>query len=130
MIMDFRQRLEQSRNRPVSDDMPGDAEEEFSCPYFATDKARMPVCLELRLPDGARKALPYAYFNEISFDADNGIEILTTNKTIIIKGRNLSRLFDYLAAYRVRYVQVNVGNDGNEDEHFVKEIIISEMLYK
>lgn len=127
MIMDFRQRLEQSRNRPVSDDMPGDAEEEFSCPYFATDKARMPVCLELRLPDGARKALPYAYFNEISFDAENGIEIFTSNKIIAIKGRNLARLFDFIVAYKVRYIQANLGSDSGEEHLFVKHISIERL---
>lgn len=125
--MDFRQRLEQSRNRPVSDDMPGDAEEEFSCPYFATDKARMPVCLELRLPDGARKALPYAYFNEISFDAENGIEIFTSNKIIAIKGRNLARLFDFIVAYKVRYIQANLGSDSGEEHLFVKHISIERL---
>ena len=79
--MDFRQRLEQSRIKPIGNDAPAELEENFACPYFATDKTKSPACLELRLSGGNHKAIPYSYFTEINFEADAGIEILTTQKT-------------------------------------------------
>lgn len=126
-MMDFRQRLEQSRNRPVSSEEPAEQDDHFSCPYFATDRTKSPACLELRMQDGIRKAIPYAYFTEITFDAEAGIEILTSGKRISITGRNLSRLFDYLVIYRVRFVQSNTGSDAGEDELFVKQISVDEL---
>lgn len=126
--MDFRQRLEQSRNRHGNSEVTTEPESGFSCPYFGTDKNGNPACLELRLPDGRRKAIPYAFFTEINFDIDTGIEILTTGKRILITGRHLTRLFEHLTAYKVRYVLANVGYDtGDEDGVFVKEIIIDDL---
>ncbi len=125
--MDFRQRLEQSRIKPIGSDVPADTEENFVCPYFATDKTKSPACLELRLSGGNHKAIPYSYFTEINFEADAGIEILTTQKRICIVGRNLGRLFDYLVMYRVKFVQANIGNDTEEDGLFVKEILVEEV---
>jgi hypothetical protein len=125
--MDFRQRLEQSRVQMVTSDASDEQEDQSACPYFAADRSKSPICLELRLPDGGRKAIPYAYFTEINFDADEGIEILTTQKRINITGRRLSRLFDYLVTYRVRYVQADVGNDIQEDGLFVEGILIEEL---
>jgi hypothetical protein len=42
-------------------------------------------------------------------------------------GRNLKMLYNYLAAFRVRYIQVNMGNDLTEEsELFVNDITIEE----
>jgi hypothetical protein len=125
--MDFRQRLEQNRNTSVDSETPAEPDEQFTCPYFATDRGKSPACLDLRLRDGKRYALPYAYFTEMMFDVDAGILIATTSKMITITGRNLTRLFDYLVAYRVKYIQANIGSDPNEDGLFVKEIRVDEM---
>lgn len=122
-MLDFRQKLEQSRTKAASGDIPADAEERHEYPYFAIERGRTPVCLELRLPEGVRKALPYSYIMEMAFDLDKGIEILTTQKRILITGRNLSRLFDYLVTYRVKYIESNFDAD-SEDGLFVKEILI------
>ena len=124
--MDFRQRLEQNKIRSVSSETPAELEDSFSCPFFAIDRSASPACLDLRLPGGIRKALPYSYFTEMSFDAEKGIEIVTTGKTIKILGRNLAKLFDYLISYRVRYVQANIGSDLDEEGLFVKEIRIED----
>jgi len=126
--MDFRQRLEQSRNRPVSNDVPAGPDTDISSPYFATDRTGIPTCLDLRFSDGSRKAIPYAYLIEIGYNADKGVEIRTTTKCISIQGRNLSILYDHLLAYRVRYIQANIGNAGDEDEVFVKTILIENAL--
>jgi hypothetical protein len=126
-MMDFRQRLEQSRLTPVSSESPVEPGEHFSSPFFGTDRTRNPICLDFRLKGGARKAVPYAFITEISYDVDNGIEITTTGKSIRVIGRNLTALFEQLLGYRVRYIQTNIGNDADEDGLFVKEIVFVEM---
>ena len=125
--MDFRQRLEQSRVHPIDHDSPDESENHVICPYFATDRSKTPICLDIRLANGNRKAVPYSYFMEISFDVETGIEILTTQKRIRIVGRNLITLFDHLVTYRVRYVQANIGHDMEEDGVFVEAIRIEEL---
>lgn len=123
-MMDFRQRLEQSRNKPASDDTPAEIDDHFSCIYYATERNKAPVCLDLRLPNGIRKAYPYSYFMEMNYDVENGIEIFTASKKVKIIGRNLSKLFDHLIMCRVKYIQANVGAYTTEDGVFVKEILI------
>jgi hypothetical protein len=126
-MMDFRQRLEQSRTIPVDSEAAPEPETQFSCEYFAAERVKSPTCLELRMPNGIRKALPYAYFVELNYDTETGIEILTNRCKVTITGRNLARLFDYLIAYRVRYVQADVGNDTKEDGVFVKAILVEDL---
>lgn len=74
--MDFRQRLEQSRTTPASSEEPAEPCDYLPSPYFATDRSNRVICLELRLSNGVRKALPYALITEINFEIDTGIEIL------------------------------------------------------
>lgn len=128
--MNFRERLEQVLERQgnnnesvITEDLEGD----FACEYFATDNIhRLPACLDLRFADGKRKALPYCYFVEMHFDTENGIEITTSTKKVTISGRNLSKLFDYLVAYRVRYITSHVGVDINEDGIFIQKITVED----
>lgn len=125
-MMDFRQRLEQSRSKPANSEAE-QPEELLSHTYFAADRAGSPLCLDLRLRNGSRKAIPYSYLSEMSYDAEKGIEILTSTKRITITGRNLSTLYDYLITYRLRFVQANIGNDTQEDGPFVDEIRVEEI---
>jgi hypothetical protein len=126
--MDFRQRLDQDRERPAGSKEFTQPEDNFTCDFFGIGNVgSYPACLDLRMPNGRHKALPYSYFMEMNFDPETGIEIITSVKKITITGRTLSKLFDYLVTYRVRYIQANIGNDGNEDGLFVKEIIIEEL---
>ncbi len=122
--MDFRQRLEQGRLRLAGDDTASEMGTDGVCPYFSTDKTKSPACLDLRLSCGNHIALPYSYFTEMIFNTETGIEIHTADKKINIVGRNLIQLFDHLIAYRVKFIQANIGGDLNEDGLFVKEIMI------
>lgn len=122
--MDFRQRLEQSRTKPANIEPIADADDHFICPYFAADRGTNPVCLDLRLKGGVRKAIPYIFITEIDYDIDKGIELFTSGKHVTIIGRNLTKLYDYLIVYKVRYIQANIGSDANEDGLFVKEILL------
>jgi len=125
--MNFKQRLDEYRPKAVNDESPALPEETPASNYYALDLMRpLPPCLDLRLADGTHRALPYAYFTEINFDSETGIEILTNSKRVAITGRNLTKLFDQLISFRVRYIQANVGADLNEDGLFVKDIIVEQ----
>lgn len=130
--MSFRDRLEQSRERLGNDTesiITAELEEGFSCDYFAIDNIKsLPACLDFRMPDGNRIAVPYSFVTEIYLDISDGILITTTTKKIRITGRDLSKLYDYLVAYRVRFISANVGTDIAEQGLFVKEIIIDELM--
>ena len=129
--MNFRDRLEQSREKLGNNTetiLAAEMEEGYACEYFATDNIKsLPACLDLRLPTGNRKAVPYSLFAEINFDLENGIEITTSTKTIKITGRDLFKLYDFLVAYRVRYIQAKVGADMEDEGLLVKEILIDEI---
>lgn len=127
--MDFRQRLEQSRPGLTKNELSDEPEEDFRSEYYGIDNIRShPACLDFRMKDGSRRALPYSYFTEMNFDNETGIEILTNSKKIIVTGRNLTKLFDYLVTYRVRYIKANIGNDQKEEGLFVREIKIEELI--
>lgn len=96
--------------------------------YGVSNERNLPACINLRLADGSFKAIPYSYIMEISFEPSEGIEITTTTKKITISGRNLHRLYDYLTAYRVRFIKAHIGNDtADEGTLFVGNIGIGEV---
>ena len=97
--------------------------------FFKVERVRkMPPCLDLRLADGTFIAVPYSLFSQIAFDPSEGIEIsLATEKKILITGRNLHQLYEYLIAFRIRFIQVNIGNDTtDENALFVEGIELVE----
>lgn len=129
--MSFRDKLEQSRERLSNTEaiIAAELETNFSCEYFATDNIKsLPACLDLRFTDGNRQAVPYSFVTGIFLDISNGIVISTTTKIIKISGRDLSRLYDYLVAYRVRYIQANLGTDIGEEGLFIGGIFIEDII--
>jgi len=104
-------------------------EECVSQKFFGIENNRIyPSCLDLRMADGRFKAIPYSYIVEINFDASEGIEIITATKLIVVEGRNLQLLYNYLTLYRVKYIQANIGFDlTDENTLFVREIKIEEI---
>lgn len=132
--MNFRERIEKRRetldNTSVSTEPANnnELEQSFDLNYFGVENLRnSPACVDLRLSNGNRKAIPYTYIMELSFDSTNGIEITTSTKRINITGRDLSRLYEYLTAYRVKYIQSHLGTDANQEGLFVKDIKIEEI---
>lgn len=125
--MDFRQRLEQSRIQLVTGATSPDTDEPITSPYFATERGKNPICLDLRMANGSHVAIPYSYFTEIRFEAETGIEIQTTQKCIRITGRQLSTLYDHLVNYHVRYVQADFGSDAQDEGLYVSGISIEEV---
>jgi len=131
--MNFQEKIKQrAKEKEANPDLQDDENSEIETfersEFFGVDNVRnYPSCLDLRLADGNSKALPYSYISEINFDASEGIEILSTTKKIRINGRNLKLLYNFLVAFRVKYIQSNIGNDLTDEKAlFVKEIIIEE----
>lgn len=113
--MNFRERLERDRHNrmPANDNNPLD--ERVESDYFGIGNvANPPACVDLRFADGNRVAIPYSYVTEIKFEPAQ-IEMLTNNKIVKITGRDLEKLYDYLAAFRVRFIKVHEGEDFEED---------------
>ena len=127
--MTFKERLEQQYAKE-SEFASNDNDPEvtgFDSEYFGIDNIKSyPACLDLRLQDGKRLAIPYSNIQELSFDPEGIVEITTTNKVVEVRGRELEKLFDYLTAYRVRYILMHNGTDTSEEGLFVKEIAINE----
>lgn len=124
--MNFRDRI---LNQDEQDNVANDNElnDEFRSSYFGITNARsQPACFDLRLAEGERVALPYAHLIEVKYEPVQGIKIITTNKKVWIKGRELEKLHDYLVAYRVRYIVAHEGFDDDSEGLFVEEIVIEE----
>ena len=90
--MNYRDRIEQSRERVGNNTesiLAAELDEGYACEYFATDNIKsLPACLDLRLPNGNRKGVPYSLIAEINFDLESGIEITTNTKNIKIMGNS------------------------------------------
>ena len=126
--MNFRERLERDRvkRQPANDNMA--VVENIRSDYFGISNIpNMPACLDLRFSDGGRVAMPYSYINEIRFEPSNEILILTNTKKIKISGRDLEKLYDYLAMFRVRFVKALAGDDFEETGLCVSEIVIDDI---
>jgi hypothetical protein len=97
--------------------------------FFGKEQVRnMPACLELRYADGTSKAFPYSFIMEINFNPSEGIEIITTQKKILIEGRNLKMLYIFLLSFQVRFIQENIGADQTEEgKLFVRGIKMEEV---
>lgn len=124
------QRIREKENADLQDTDSIDNVEAFaSSDFFGVENVRsFPACLDLRLADGSFKAIPYSYIMEINFNPEEGIEIISTAKKILITGRNLKLLYNYLTSYRVKYIKANIGNDLTEEKAlFVRGIRVEEV---
>lgn len=104
------------------------ADEEISTPFFGISGNRgIPTALSLMFKDGCSKAIPYSYITEMDFRPSEGVEISTTSKRLLITGRNLKIIFDYLVQFKVRYLRENIGADTtDENDLFIDGIEVTE----
>lgn len=126
--MNFRERLERDRisRQPANDNEM--VAENIQSDYFGISSAtNTPACFDLRFGDGERIAIPYSYVNEIKFQPSNEIVILTNTKKVKITGRDLEKLYDFLAMFRVRFVKALAGDDFEESGLCVTGLEVSEM---
>ena len=96
--------------------------------FFAKEQIRnLPACLEFRFADSSSKAYPYSHVLQLNYNPSEGIEVLTTQKKIIIEGRNLKLLYVFLLSFQVKFIQENIGHDLTEENKlFVKRIRVEE----
>lgn len=94
--MDFVQRLrekEKERQDSIEANENGVAhlqEKGVNSDFFGTDNLRnLPACLDFRISETRRRALPYSYIMEVLFDATDGIEIIANTEKRKITRRNL-----------------------------------------
>lgn len=131
--MSFRERIEQARANLASSE-PANANDNetkdddvFESEYFGIESIRnLPACFDLRFSDGNRKAIPYSDITEIDYDSSGEIKITCSEKEITIKGRDLEKLYSYLAVYRVRFVAEGLGNTAKDEGLLIKSIEIVE----
>lgn len=119
--------LQRSQEEVNKDDL---TEDSVITQFFGIEpQKKIPATVDFRLADNTFRAVPYSYIMDIEFDPADGIEVLTSTKRIKIRGRNLRLLYDYLAQFRVRFIQANVGADLTEgSEPFVSSIEISSLI--
>lgn len=131
--MSFRERVEQARvslvnKEQVAANDNNETEDIIKSDYFGVENIRnLPACLDLRFADGTRKAVPYSYILEIDYNPSGEIKITCSEKEVVIKGRDLERLYDYLAAYRVRFVGVCLGSSNEEAGSVITAIEINDI---
>lgn len=92
--------------------------------FRAENIRNKPACLSCRLHDDTINSIPYSLIQKMLFDPSGRIIISTTDTKVIIKGRQLRRLYDYLSAYRVSFLNVSLGIDSEESGLFIEDIFI------
>lgn len=118
--------LQKSQEEANKEDFSEDA---IVTQFFGIEPQRkIPATIDFRLANNTFRAVPYSYIMDIEFDPADGIEIFTSTKRIRIEGRNLRLLYDYLAQFRVRFIQANIGADLTEgNEPFVSAITVENL---
>ncbi|MFN4254404.1 MAG: hypothetical protein ACK4Q5_05320 [Saprospiraceae bacterium] len=74
------------------------------------------LMLELRYRDGKRLGLPYSYLTKVDFDPNVGIEIHISSVMLLIKGRGLEEIFNYLMQQRVMWIREDSTGMDTEDD--------------
>lgn len=121
--MHYKEIIEQRKREKLNNPIPAnnnEAEESFNNDYFGVESIRnLPACIDYRLADGDFVAIPYSILAGINYNPDKGIEITYANCSVRINGYNLRQLYYYLALYRVRYVQIALGQTLEVNENIV-----------
>lgn len=84
-----------------------------SSPYYTlTDKeSSMAVAIKFVSANGEQKAVHYHdIVSPIEYDGNSRITLLTQRITVIIEGRSLDDLFDYIIQHRVKWVEEPQGS--------------------
>lgn len=86
------------------------------------------VMLDVRFGNGNFQALPYSYMTRIRFNPSEGIEVFVSDVKLLIIGRNMNTIYNYLVMHRLTYIQESLGDldDGDENEVFIEKIDVFE----
>ncbi len=94
----------------------------FSCVGIA-ESGRIAYKLKLIFKNGNRHFFPYAYMSEVAFDIEGRLTILTSEREIVIEGRGLDNLEEWIFESRVTWVKEdNRSFDPHEEGMFVRRI--------
>ncbi len=89
------------------------------------------LTVRIRTRDGNSFGLPYAYMIEVNEVAapEYYIEMLFSSRKVIIKGRNLEKLYEALLGYNVAEIAESLSDfdDSAEHEVFVSSIVTVEL---
>ena len=121
--------MEQLRGNNLESSTPVVLEDGVETTFFGLEpNQKFPTALDLRFKNGSCRAYPYTYISELEFDPSDGIFITALGRKIHISGRNLKPLYEKLVAYRVRFIQENIGGDTFADNQlFVEGITVDEV---
>jgi len=98
----------------------------FSCVGIA-ESGRMAYKLKLIFKNGNRYFFPYAYMSEVNFEAEGRLIIRTSEREIIIEGRGLDNLEEWLFESRVAWVKEdNRSIDPHEEGIFISKIEVND----
>ncbi len=86
------------------------------------------LLFELRFRSGRRLGFPYSYLTKLDFEPSEGITIYASDVVILVKGRNLDVVFNYLLQNRLTYIREDeTGTDtSSEGETFIESIEIKD----
>ena len=94
----------------------------FSCIGIA-ESGRIAYKLKLIFRNGNRVFFPYAYISEVAFDVEGRLTLLTSEREIIIEGRGLDNLEEWIFESRLKWVKEdNRSFDPHEEGIFVRRI--------
>jgi len=99
-----------------------DSGDKPSCVGFE-ESGRIAYKLKFILKNGNRHFFPYAYISEVAFDIEGRLTILTSEREIIIEGRGLDNLEEWVFESRVKWVKEdNRSFDPHEEGIFISGI--------
>ena len=100
--------------------------EGFTC-VGLEQAGRIAYKLKLIFKNGNRHFFPYAYISEVAFDVEGKLTILTSEREIVIEGRGLDALEEWLFESKVKWVKEdNRSFDPFEEGVFVGRIEVRE----
>ena len=87
------------------------------------ESGRIAYKLKLIFKNGNRHFFPYAYISEVAFDIEGRLTILTSEREIVIEGRGLDNLEEWIFESRVKWVKEdNRSFDPHEEGVFISSI--------
>ncbi len=114
--------LDQPFHSANENDPPPANMQHFSCVGIA-ESGRSDYKLKLIFRNGNRRSFPYAYISEVAFDVEGRFTILTSEREIIIEGRGLDNLEEWIFESRVKWLKEdNRSFDPHEEGVFVGRI--------
>lgn len=97
--------------------------------YGVATQAQFVPSLQFIFRDDYVVAFPYKCISLIEYTPDIGIYLSIARKTVIVKGHNLERLYNWLCHHKVSWIkESDTGYSIELDDIFISDIIVSKRL--